>query len=154
MNRWGSQGEVEGGLTWVDVGSDADGRGARGPRADGRRTYHPSYGRHVSVSRLVNVENRLTELSSLSLSLPSSLIHSYTYTHTPSLSIYLSRSLARSIPLPRLSHFCLLSSSSLPCCGTVCRFCPFYRSLCLLSFPRPRRRYFGPRNFLVVLVVC
>jgi len=29
----------------------------------------------------------------------------------------------------------------------VCCFCPFYRSLCLLSFPRPpRRRYFGPRK--------
>lgn len=31
-----------------------------GGEGGGRCTYHPSFGRHVSVSRLVNVENRLT----------------------------------------------------------------------------------------------
>lgn len=32
-----------------------------GRAGGGRCTYHPSFGRHVSVSRLVNVENRLTD---------------------------------------------------------------------------------------------
>lgn len=60
-------GKSRGSRTGVDVARRrvgyGDGRGAgRGGwgGADGRRTYHPSYGRHVSVSRLVNVENRLT----------------------------------------------------------------------------------------------
>lgn len=34
---------------------------AGGGGGGGRCTYHPSFGRHVSVSRLVNVENRLTD---------------------------------------------------------------------------------------------
>lgn len=34
-----------------------------GTGGGGRCTYHPSFGRHVSVSRLVNVENRLTDPS-------------------------------------------------------------------------------------------
>jgi len=58
-------GKSRGSRTGVDVARRrvgyGDGRGARGfGGADGRRTYHPCYGRHVSVSRLVNVENRLT----------------------------------------------------------------------------------------------
>jgi len=93
--------------------------------ADGRRTYHPSYGRHVSVSRLVNVENQLRPLT-LSLPLFLAPIH---------------------FPVP-LSLFLIPPSSSLTVDGRGrCAASAPFIGLCLLSFPRPpRRRYFGPRK--------
>lgn len=54
---------------------------AGGGGGGGRCTYHPSFGRHVSVSRLVNVENRLTDPSASPSS--SSFCHFRLPPHSP-----------------------------------------------------------------------
>lgn len=102
-----SWGEVKRGLTWARIEKVAcAGSGTGGGLGAGRCTYHPSFGRHVSVSRLVNVENRLTDSPPLfcHFRLSRSLLLRSTFLAPPLWSVKLfGRDRRLLISLPRLS---------------------------------------------------